>query len=83
MYTGYLTREEFGVHLFDAIRLISGIHTMQQQMNGAVHYGKPETLPALKARAQELKGQLATQLPLLTEDEMGPILARYPDVVTL
>lgn len=77
----YITKEEFGVNLFEAVKTISGIHTIRQQLNEAVYREKPTT--ALAERYQEAKGYLANQLPTLTDGEIAHVLARYPDVVTL
>ena len=79
----YITREEFGVNLFNVIKTISGIHTLRQQMNVAVHKEQPEKAKMLEQRWLTQRAVLAKQLPLLTNDEMAQILDRYPDVVTL
>lgn len=77
----HITKEEFGLNLFEVVKTISGIHTIRQQLNEAVHQEKPTT--ALAERYQEAKGYLANQLPTLTDGEMAQVLERYPDVVTL
>jgi hypothetical protein len=75
-----MTKEEFGVNLFSCIKTISGIHTIRQQMNVAVHKEQPTQLTALTALYNEAREFLATQLPTLTDTEMAQVLARYPDV---
>ena len=79
----YITKDEFGVNLFECIKTISGIHTIRQQMNVAVHQEQPKQLTALTALYNEAREFLANQLPTLTDHEMAQELARYPDVVTL
>jgi hypothetical protein len=32
-----MTKEEFGLNLFECIKTISGLHTLRQQLNVAVH----------------------------------------------
>jgi hypothetical protein len=77
------TKDEFGLNLFEVIQTISGIHTMRQLMNVAVHKEQPKQLTALTTRYNEAREFLANQLPTLNDPEMAQILARYPDVVTL
>jgi len=79
----YITKEEFGMNLFECIKTISGIHTIRQQMNVAVHQEKPTRLKELTTRYHESRAYLANQLPTLTDHEMAQVLGRYPDVVTL
>lgn len=81
--TAYITKDEFGLNLFETVKTISGIHTIRQQMNVAVHKELPKQLAELKTRNQESREYLANQLPTLTNHEMDQVLARYPDVVTL
>jgi hypothetical protein len=83
MYTGHITREEFGVNLFEVVKTISGIHTMRKQMNVAVHKGRPTLLKDLTTRYHESREYLANQLPTLTDHEMAQVLAKYPDVVQM
>lgn len=77
----YLTLDEFGVNLFETIKTISSLHTLRHQLNHAVHRNQPTS--DLTARYKEQQGYLANQLPALTDDDMGQILARYPDVVQM
>ena len=79
----YITKEEFGVNLFECIKTISGIHTMRKQMNVAVHKEQPTILKDLTTRYHESREYLANQLPALNDREMAQVLAKYPDVVTL
>lgn len=81
MYTGYITREEFGVNLFETIKTISGIHAMRQQMNAAVHRERADQVAGLTTRYNDARGVLAKQLPTLTDHEMAEVLCRYPWVV--
>lgn len=79
----YITKDEFGITLFEVIKTISGIHTLRQQMNVAVHQERPKTLKELTTRYHESREYLANQLPTLTDHEMEQILARYPDVTRM
>lgn len=79
----FITKEEFGVNLFETIKSISGIRALEEQIAVAIHQEKPHKLDDLKARRLALKEILANQLPILTHDEMDQILARYPFVVDL
>ena len=81
--TEYITKEEFGVNLFEVVKTISGIHTMRKQMNVAVHKEQPTLLKDLTTRYNESREHLANQLPTLTDHEMAQVLEKYPDVVTL
>jgi hypothetical protein len=77
MYTGHITRDEFGVNLFETIKTISGIHTLRQQMNVAVHQERPALLKELTARYNEAREYLANQLPILTDHEMAPAILMW------
>lgn len=83
MHTGYMTREEFGLTLFDTICTISGIRAVEEHIAVAIHQNKGYKLQGLKDRRLTLKATLAKLLPKLTEEEMAQILDRYPHVVTL
>jgi hypothetical protein len=79
----YITKEEFGMNLFECIKTISGIHTLRQKMNVAVHKEQPKQLTALTVLYNEAREYLANQLPTLTDHEMAQVLVHYPDVVTM
>lgn len=76
----YLTKEEFGLNLYDTIKTISGLMGIDAQRAGAIHRHHGYQLQRLNARRQDLQKTLATQLPVLTEHEMAQVLARYPQV---
>ena len=78
-----MTKEEFGVNLFECIKTISGLHTLRQQLNVAVHQEDAKAQKQLAARYHEAQEWLVPQLKSLTNDEMDQVLAKYPDVVTL
>lgn len=77
----YLTKEEFGVNLFQTIKAISAIQAIRQQLNAAVHRNTPTAVIA--ARYKEAQGYLANQLPTLTDHEMAQVLEQYPSVVSM
>ena len=79
----YITKEEFGVNLYECIVTISALHTIRQQINEAVYRKRDRDVKDLTARYKEHKGFLAHQLPALTQDETAQILHRYPDVATI
>ena len=83
MHTGYITREEFGVRLFEVIQTIGGIQACEWQMAEAMKQGEAATHAAAKARWLQAKDVLAKTLPMLTGQELDQVLARYPDVVSM
>jgi hypothetical protein len=78
-----MTKDEFGANLFECIKTISGLHTLRQQLNVAVHHEDKRAQVQLAARYHEAQEWLVPQLKALTEDEWKQVQARYPDVVTL
>ena len=78
-----ITKEEFGLNLYDTIFTISGIRALEEHIAVAIHQNKGYKLQGLKDRRLTLKATLAKLLPTLTEEKMAQILDRYPHVVTL
>jgi len=78
-----ITKDEFGVNLFETIKTISGLHTIRQQLNQAVHQNDTQAQRQLATRYHEAQEWLVPQLKALTEEEWKQVQARYPDVVTL
>lgn len=76
-----MTKEEFGVNLYEAIKMIGGIVGIDQQRAAAIHKGEGYKVQSLLERRRELQVILAAQLPALTDPEMDQILDRYPWVV--
>ena len=74
----YITKEQFGLNLYDAIKLIGGIQGLDQQRAQAIHKGEGYKIQDLLTRRKELQKTLAGRLPDLTDDEMDQILQRYP-----
>ena len=83
MHTGYITREEFGIDLFDMIKMVSGLMAIREHMNVAIYQEKPHKLPDLQRRYDTLHGQISAALPKLSPANLDAIMARYPIVVTL
>lgn len=83
MYTGHITREEFGLTLFDTIKAVVKLDAIQAQMNHAVFHNEAAKMTVLKATHGTVHQEIANLLPKLTEDEMAQILERYPFVVNL
>lgn len=76
-----ITKEEFGINLYETIKTIGGILGIDQQRASAIHKNQQKVGKDLSTRRHTLQRTLATQLPLLTDAEMNQILARYPWVV--
>ena len=74
----YMTREEFGLDLFEAIKCIGGLLALQDQINGSVHQGKP--LDELVKRRETLKARLIPLMQTLKAEDVTEILKRYPMV---
>jgi hypothetical protein len=78
-----ITKEEFGLDLYEAIKTIGGILVIQDHMNAAVHQGKSEQLQELKKRRDMLRASLIPLMHRLPQDDVTEIVTRYPFVVTL
>jgi hypothetical protein len=77
-----ITKEEFGLNLYEVIKTIGGIMGLEQQRAAAIHYGKGHEIQNLLKRRTQLQKTLAVQLPTLNNDEMAQVLQKYPWVVT-
>lgn len=77
----YMTKEEFGLDLFEAIKCIGGLLAIQDQVNAAVHHGK--NLDDLVRRREALKVKLIEAMKHLTTAQEVEILQRYPMVAML
>ena len=78
-----ITKEAFGLNLYDTILTISGIRALEEHLAVVIHQGKQDKVHGLKDRRLVLKHDLAKMLPTLTETEMTQVLERYPYVVNL
>lgn len=78
---GYLTKEEFGVNLYEAIVRIGGILAIQDQVNASVHLQKD--LDVLVKKRDVLKAELIECMKPLRPDEEADIVKRYPIVAML
>lgn len=78
-----ITREEFGLALFDMIRMISGLDAIREHLSVAIHKEQRDTLPALQARYDALHAAIAAALPKLSPADCDAILERYPMVAHL
>lgn len=79
----YLTREDFGLDLFEAIKCIGGLLAIQDQHNAAVHHSDTPRQVDLKQRREQLKEKLTTLMHRLSDADVAEILRRYPMVGTL
>jgi hypothetical protein len=78
-----ITKEEFGLNLYDVIHTIGGIMALDEHIDYCHTHSQGWRIQGLSQRREVLQKQLAAQLPLLTDDEDQQIRARYPFVVTL
>ncbi|MHB1098126.1 MAG: hypothetical protein ACYCZR_01100 [Burkholderiales bacterium] len=73
-----MTREEFGVDIFEAIKCIGGLLAIQDQVNAAVYLD--QTLDPLVAKREALKVKLIGHMKQLSDTDTAEILQRYPIV---
>lgn len=76
-----VTKEEFGLTLYEVIKLIGGILGLDEQRSLAINAHQGYKVQAILARRKEHQHTLAQQLPRLNNSEMAQILLRYPWVV--
>lgn len=76
-----ITKEEFGLNLYETIKTIGGILGIDQQRANAIHKGEGFKVQELMPRRKALQVTLAKQLPVLNDAEMAQLLDRYPWVV--
>jgi 2-C-methyl-D-erythritol 4-phosphate cytidylyltransferase len=76
-----ITKEEFGVNLYETIKTIGGILGIDRQRAAVIHGGQGYKLADLNTRRQALQRTLAQQLQTLTDAEMAQVLEKYPWVV--
>lgn len=74
----YLTKEQFGLNLYEAIKTIGGILGLDQQRAACIHRERSDELPDLLARREKLVKDFVHHRAILTHDERQQILARYP-----
>lgn len=74
----YMTREEFGLDLFEAVKCIGGLLAIQDQVNASVHQNKK--LDELVTRRERLKQDLTALMVKLNDTDVAEILERYPMV---
>lgn len=79
--TPYITKEEFGVNLYETIHTIGGILGIDQQRANAIHKGEGFKVQELMTRRKALQVTMAKQLPALNDEEMAQLLHKYPWVV--
>lgn len=77
-----ITKEEFGLNLFEVIHTIGGLLGLEQQRVAAIHAQQGYKIKGLLARRDELRKLLALQLPSLNDGEMAQALETYPWIVT-
>ena len=78
MYTEYITREEFGLNLFETIRTIGGIMGIDAQRAEAIHRNDHVKVAELNTRRQKLQVILANQFHQLSTSEADHVIDKYP-----
>ena len=76
-----ITKEEFGIALYDTIKLIGGILAIDEHRAIVIYKNQGYQLQALVARRRTIQQELAVQLPRLSESELDQVLQKYPWVV--
>ena len=74
----YLSKEEFGLNLYEAIQLIGGMLGLEQQRAAAIHAGHGYKIKGLLERHARLVKEWPTHLARLTYAERIQIIDRYP-----
>lgn len=75
-----ITREQFGAHLYEAIKRVGAIKQLQRYMSLLIE--DPKGLTAMREREQEQRKELAALLPKLTDNEDAEFRYRYPEVLS-
>ena len=78
-----MTKEEFGLELFEAIKCVGGILCLQDQYNHAVHTEDRVQQRAILARKQQVVQELTAALHALSPSDLADVLQHYPFVPTL
>lgn len=73
-----ITKEEFGVNLYETIKIIGGMQGLQDQIAGAIHRGAGDKVQGLTDRRNALRKDLAGAMTTLTPSETMQILDTYP-----
>ena len=76
-----ITKEEFGINLYETIKIIGGILGIDQQRAAAIHKHQKAKQDDLLKRRQGLQVSLAQSMPTLTPQELSQVLEKYPWVV--
>lgn len=74
----HMTREEYGLDLFEAVKCVGGLLAIQDQINASVHQGKP--LDELVKQREGLTAHLVPLMKKLPDQDVAEILERYPTV---
>lgn len=81
MTIGAITRAEFGIGLFDAVRCIGILSAVQGQINAAVHRQVP--IESLVQRRDAVKKELIEYMKNLDESDVAEIARRFPVVAMM
>ena len=73
-----ITKEDFGLLLYQTLETIGGLLGLEQQRAAAIHHGQKAKVAGLLKRRKELQVTLAKQLPALAGHECDAILETYP-----
>jgi hypothetical protein len=75
----FLTKEEFGLDLFETIKLIGGLLALEEQM-ARLAPSETRRRDALRTRQNALRTDLRQKMMSLSPSEVASIISRYPTV---
>ncbi len=78
-----MTRDEFGLDLYETIRIVGGLLAIQDHMNVAVYRGEGDLMPVLKQRRETLRTELIPLMGRLSPGDVAMVTDSYPMVATL
>ena len=76
-----MTKEDFGLDLFEAIRCCGALLAIQDQCNASVWKRKDKD--DLMAKRETIKRELIGHMQRLSADDCGALVQRYPFLATL
>ena len=77
----FITREEFSLTLFEAIRCCGALMAIQDQCNAATWHRKDKA--ELLAKRETIKRELIGHMQQLDADDCGALVTRYPFLGTI
>ena len=74
----YVTKEEFGLNLYDTIKTIGGLLGLEQQRAAAIHQNQGYKVQGLLDRRAVLVKEWTRFRAILPHEDVKAIIARYP-----